>query len=160
MKDPNMHTSAKIAPGAVVVGDVTLSRGVNVWYGTVIRGDVDTVFIGENTNVQDGCVLHVSHSCPLKIGNNVSIGHGAIVHGCTVGDNTLIGMGAIVMDKAVIGKNCIVAAGALVVGGTVVPDGSMVMGSPAKIKRQTTPEAWAKNASIAEHYLENAAGQL
>ena len=159
MKTPNIHPEARVAPGAVVVGDVTLAKGVNVWYNSVLRADYASITIGENTNVQDCCVVHISSGCPVVIGRDVTIGHGAIVHGCTVGDNTLIGMGSIIMDKAVIGKNCIVAAGAVVVGGTVVPDGSLVMGSPARVKRPTTPEEQANNQRIASHYVETAAEQ-
>ena len=160
MKNPTIHPSAKIAPNATVKGDVTLEAGVNVWYGSIIRGDVDSIYIGENTNVQDGCILHTSHGCPLNIGKGVTMGHGAIVHGCTVGDNTLIGMGAIIMDKAVVGKNCIVAAGSVVIGGTVVPDGSMVMGSPAKVKRETRPEELEKTADISRRYVKYANEEL
>ncbi|MGI6028037.1 MAG: gamma carbonic anhydrase family protein [Candidatus Heteroscillospira sp.] len=160
MKKPNIHPSARVAPGAVIVGDVTLEENVNIWYNSVLRADYDSIHIGAGTNVQDGCVLHISRDCPVNIGMNVTIGHGAIVHGCTVGDNCLIGMGSIVMDRAVIGKNCIVAAGAVVVGGTVVPDNSLVMGSPAKVKRQTRPEEWENNLRTAKHYVETAAEQF
>ena len=160
MKTPKIHPEARVAPGAMVVGDVTLAKDVNIWYNSVLRADYDSITVGAGTNVQDGCVLHISSGCPVVIGRNVTIGHGAIVHGCTVGDNTLIGMGSIIMDRAVIGSNCIVAAGALVVGGTVVPDGSLVMGSPAKVKRLTTPEEWDSNRRTAEHYVEVAAEQF
>ena len=160
MKTPNIHPEANIAANATVIGDVTLEKGVSVWYGSIIRGDIDSIYIGENTNVQDGCIMHISHGCPVHIGFGVTIGHGAIIHGCTIGDNTLIGMGAIIMDKAVLGKNCIVAAGSVVVGGTVVPDGSMVMGSPAKIKRETRPEEWEKTADISRRYARYGKEQL
>ena len=160
MKKPNIHPTARVAPGAVIVGDVTLEENVNIWYNSVLRADYAAITIGAGTNVQDGCVLHISRDCPVNIGKNVTMGHGAIVHGCTVGDNTLIGMGSIVMDRAVIGKNCIVAAGAVVVGGMVVPDNSLVMGSPARVKRETRPEEWENNLRISEHYVETAAEQF
>ena len=160
MDTPKIHPEAKIAPGAVVVCGAVLEKGVSVWYNTVIRADMAPITIGENSNVQDGCVLHVSRNCPLTIGNNVSIGHGAIIHGCTLGDNTLVGMGSIIMDNAIIGKDCIVAAGALVLEGTVVPDGSLVMGYPAKIKRETT-QAERKNIyDISIRYIKKAAEEL
>ena len=123
-----------IAEGAAVVGDVTLEKGVSVWYNAAIRGDQGAIFIGENTNVQECAVIHEGST----IGKGCTIGHGAIVHGCTVGDNTLIGMGAIIVTGAKIGSNCMVGAGALVTGKTVVPDGSLVLGNPAKVIRPLT----------------------
>ncbi len=132
--------STVVFPGAVVVGDVTLGEDCSVWYNAVIRGDEAPIVIGDGSNVQDNAVLHVSEGHPLTVGRDVTVGHGAILHSCSVGDNTLIGMGAIVLDDAVIGSNCVVAAGALVTGRTVIPDGSMVMGSPAKVKRALTAQ--------------------
>lgn len=123
-----------IMEGAAVVGDVTLGKGVSVWYNAVIRGDEGPITIGENTNIQDNAVLHEE----THVGSGCTIGHSAIVHGCTVGDNTLIGMGAIVFNGAKIGSNCIVAAGSLVTGKMDAPDGSMIMGSPAKVVRPLT----------------------
>lgn len=160
MKSPKIHSEAKVAQTALIAGDVTLEKGANVWYHAVIRGDLEPIVIGENSNVQDGCVLHVSHDAPLTIGKGVTIGHAAIVHGCTVGDNSLIGMGSTIMDHAVIGRDCIVAAGSLVIGGTVVPDGSLVMGSPAKVKRATTPEDIEANRQTALHYVSNSSENL
>ena len=121
-----------------------------------MRGDDNFIEIGENTNVQDNATLHVSEDAPLMIGNGVTIGHGAIMHGCTVGDNSLIGMGAIVLDHAVIGKDCLVGAGALVTSGTVVPDGSLILGSPAKVRRQLTPEEIQGNTDNALLYVKHA----
>ena len=143
--------SALVFPGAVVVGDVSIGEECSIWYNAVIRGDEAPIVIGQGSNVQDNAVLHVEEGHPLTVGRDVTVGHAAILHSCTVGDNTLIGMGAIVLDDAVIGKNCIVAAGALVTGRTVIPDGVMVMGSPAKVKRDLTAEEIehiAKNAQI------------
>ncbi len=144
--------STLVFPGAVVVGDVKLGEDCSVWYNAVIRGDEAPIVIGDGSNVQDNAVLHVSEGHPLTVGRDVTVGHGAILHSCTVGDNTLIGMGAIVLDDAVIGRNCIIAAGALVTGRTVIPDGSMVMGSPAKVKRELTQEEMAGIAENARVY--------
>lgn len=143
--------STVVLPGAVVVGDVRLGENCSIWYNAVLRADEAPIAVGDGSNVQDNAVLHVTQGHPLTIGKDVTVGHGAILHSCAVGDNTLIGMGAIVLDDAVIGDNCIVAAGALVTGRTVIPDGSMVMGSPAKVKRELTQEeieATRKNAQI------------
>ena len=129
-----------LLPGARVSGDVTMGSGCSVWYNAVIRGDEAPITIGEDTNIQDNCTLHTSYGHPLQVGSGVTVGHNAILHSCTVGDNCLIGMGAIVLDDAVIGRDCIVGAGALVTKGTVVPDGSMVLGCPARVKRALTAE--------------------
>lgn len=145
-----------IAPGAAVVGDVILERGVNVWFNAVIRGDGDRITLGENTNVQDGAVLHVDPGFPLQCGKDVTIGHKAMLHGCSIGDNTLIGINAVVLNGAKIGSNCIVGANALVTEGTVVPDGSMVLGAPAKVKKQLTEEQIENLTLSAKHYAEKA----
>lgn len=129
-----------ILPGAMVNGDVTMGRGCSVWFNAVIRGDVSPISIGEDTNIQDNAVLHTSFDLPLTLGRGVTVGHGAILHSCTVEDNVLIGMGAIVLDGAVIGRDSIVGAGALVTKNTQVPPGSMVLGSPARVKRALTKE--------------------
>lgn len=139
-----------IAEGAVVVGDVTLGKGVSVWYNAVLRGDQGAIVIGEDTNIQECAILHEG----TTVGRGCTIGHAAIVHGCTVGDNTLIGMGAVILTGAKIGRNCIVGAGALVTGKTVVPDGSMVLGSPAKVVRPLTEQEIALNEESREEYLE------
>ena len=146
--------SALVLPGAVVVGDVTLGEECSVWYNAVLRADEAPIVVGWGSNVQDSAVLHTTTGHPLVLGRDVTVGHGAILHSCTVGDNTLIGMGAIVLDDAVIGKNCIVAAGALVTGRTVIPDGSMVMGAPAKVRRALTEEESAATAENARVYRE------
>ena len=160
MKKPDIHENARVAPGAVVVGEVSLGDGANVWYNAVIRGDKAPIEIGERTNIQDNCVVHVSSGFPVKLGDDVTVGHGAIVHGCTVGSGTLVGMGSVIMDGAVVGSGCIVAAGALVVGGTVVPDGSLVMGSPGKIKRPTTEAEREANLRTAAKYAAEAQREL
>ena len=142
-----------VLSGAVVYGDVGIASGRSVWFNAVVRGDEAPITIGENTNIQDCAVLHVDEGCPLRIGNGVTVGHGAILHGCTVGDNALIGMGAIVLDGARIGKNCIVGAGALVTGGTEIPEGWMAFGNPAKPVRRLRPEEIEGNRRSCETYL-------
>ncbi len=142
-----------IVEGAAVTGEVALGRGVNIWYGAVLRGDMGAITVGEDTNIQDGAILHET----TVVGRGCTIGHGAIVHGCTIGDNTLIGMGAIVLNGAKIGRDCIVGAGALVTGKMDAPDGTMILGSPAKVVRPLTPEEIQSNRDAMEEYLEAAA---
>ena len=142
-----------IAEGARVSGDVTLGKGVNIWYNAVLRGDAGAITVGENTNIQDGAILHET----TTVGTGCTIGHGAIVHGCTIGDNTLIGMGAVVLNGAKIGSNCIVSAGAVVTGKMNAPDGSMLMGAPAKVIRPLKEEEIAGNRHSAKGYLQAAA---
>jgi carbonic anhydrase/acetyltransferase-like protein (isoleucine patch superfamily) len=139
---------------AVVIGDVVMGEDCSVWFNAVIRGDVNYIRIGNRTNVQDLCMLHVTHDThPLLIGSDVTIGHHVVLHGCTVQDRVLVGMGAIIMDAAVIGEDSVVGAGALVVEGTIVPPKSLILGSPAKVKRQVTVKelAWVKES--AENYV-------
>lgn len=140
--------------GARVSGQVTMGRGCSVWYNAVIRGDEAPISVGENTNIQDCAVLHTTEGYPLTVGSGVTVGHSAILHSCAVGDNTLIGMGAIVLDEAVVGRDCIIGAGALVTKGTVIPDGSMAFGSPAKVVRPLTPEEIESNRENARSYTE------
>ena len=149
MKQPTIHETAFLAPGAVVRGDVTIEENANVWYNAVIRGDTASVIIGKNSNVQDNSVIHVDHNFPTVIEENVTVGHGAILHGCKVEKESLIGMGAIILNGAVIGAGSIVGAGALVTAGTVLPENSLAVGSPAKVIREVTPaqrEATIENA--------------
>lgn len=153
MKTPQIDPTVFIAPNATVLGDVTIGVDCSVFFGAVIRAEHDTITIGGGTNIQDNCVLHVDEGFPLSVGQNVTVGHGAILHGCTVGDNTLIGMGAIVLNGAVIGKNCVIGAGALVTQNTVIPDGSLAVGSPAKVRRQVTAEEIAANTASAAGYV-------
>lgn len=138
-----------IAEGASVVGDVTLAKGVSIWYNAVLRGDEGAITVGENTNIQDGAILHEE----TRVGAGCTVGHNAIVHGCTVGDNVLIGMGAIVLNGAKIGNDCIVGAGALVTGKMDAPAGSMILGSPAKIVRQLTEAEIEGNRESCRGYL-------
>lgn len=141
--------SVYIAPDAVVTGDVVLFDRVSIWYGAVLRGDSGTITVGEGTNIQDRCILHEE----TTLGKNCTVGHGAIVHGCTIGDNTTVGMGAIVLNGAVIGNDCIIGAGAVVTGKTDAPDGSLLLGSPAKVVKPVTPEQIEENKHSAEHYV-------
>ena len=150
---PAIEPTAWIAPGAHVLGDVTMGPGCSIWYNAVIRADEAPVTIGANTNVQDCAVIHVSRDCPVTLGEGVTIGHGAIVHGCTVGDNSLVGMGAIVLDGAVIGRDCIVGAGSLVTQGTHIPDGTVAFGSPAKVIRHMRDADVAANQANAAEYV-------
>lgn len=142
-----------IADNATVCGDVEIGRDSSVWYGAVIRGDDDKITIGERSNIQDNCVLHCDEGYPLSIGDGVTVGHGAILHGCSIGDGTLIGMGSVVLNGAKIGKNCLVGAGALVTGKTDAPDGSMLIGSPAKVKRELTDDEIKENVHSADFYV-------
>lgn len=137
---PDVEIDCFIAETADIIGDVHIGNDSNVWYNAVIRGDVNTVRIGKNTNVQDGCMLHVSSNYPLNIGKDVTIGHKAIVHGCKIEDNVLIGMGSIILDGAHIGENTIIGAGSLVPPGKEIPSGVLALGSPVKVVRNLTPE--------------------
>lgn len=152
---PRMAESAWVADSAQVIGNIELQNDTSVWFGVVIRGDNEPVTIGRGTNIQEGSVLHSDPGKPLVIGENVTVGHMAMLHGCEVGDNSLIGIGAIVLNGAKIGKNCLVGAGALVTEGKEFPDGSMIIGSPAKAVRELTPEHIAGLKKSAEHYIEN-----
>ena len=144
------------APNATVVGEVILGDNVNIWYGAVLRGDSGAITVGEGTNIQDNAVLHEE----TTIGKNCTIGHGAIVHGCTVGDHCVIGMGAIVLTGAVLGENCLVGAGAVVTGKMNAPAGSLLLGSPAKVVRPLTEQEMEENLHSAEHYVALAKEQL
>lgn len=154
--ESNVHESVYVAQGAAIVGDVTVGPECGVWYNAVIRGDEAPIRIGSRTNVQDNAVLHVDPGQPLEIGDDVTVGHGAILHACTVGDGTLIGMGAIVLSRAKIGRGCIIGAGALVAQGKKIPDGSLAFGSPAKVIRPLTPEEIEANLESAKTYVQHA----
>ena len=153
MLKPNIDPSVFVAKGAVVLGDVSIEKDCSIWYNATVRSTESSIEIGEGTNVQDNAVIHVGYTHPTRIGSYVTIGHGAIVHGCTIDDNVLVGMGAIILHGAKIGKNCIIAAGALIPQNKEIPDNSLVMGSPGKIVRQVTPEEIAQNRKNAEHYI-------
>lgn len=137
---PQIDESCYIAETAQIIGQVTIKENANIWFGTVVRGDVSYITIGANTNIQDNCVVHTDANSPTIIGDNVTVGHNAIIHACTIEDEVLIGMGAIILDNAVIGKNTIIGAGSLIPPGKKIPPNSLVMGSPGKVIRQVTDE--------------------
>jgi carbonic anhydrase/acetyltransferase-like protein (isoleucine patch superfamily) len=144
-----------IAPNAVVLGNVILKKNSSIWFGAVLRGDNDPIIVGENSNVQDGSVLHTDTGSPLTIGANVTVGHMVMLHGCTIGDNSLVGIGSVVLNGAVIGRNCLIGAGALITEGKVIPDNSMVLGAPGKVVRELSPDQARTMAAGALHYVEN-----
>ncbi len=156
-RNPVLGKDVYLASTAVVLGDVTLGDHSSVWYGAVLRGDINRIAVGHHSNVQDNAVLHLADDLPCLIGNWVTIGHSAVVHACTVGDECLIGIGATVLDGAVIGEQSLVGAGAVVTPGTVIPPGSMVLGAPAKVKRPLTAEERAGLKHWAEKYVVNGA---
>ena len=151
---PQLAEQVYIAKNASVIGNVTLGKRASVWFGTVIRGDNAAITIGEDTNIQDNSTLHCAPGMPLQIGSRVTVGHNVVLHSCTVEDDCLIGMGAVIMNHAVIGKNSIVGAGALVTEGKVFPENSLIVGSPAKVKRQLTEADLAAIRESAEEYLQ------
>jgi carbonic anhydrase/acetyltransferase-like protein (isoleucine patch superfamily) len=153
---PDIDPTAWVAPGAHVMGAVKLHANSSIWFGAVIRGDNEPVVVGEGSNIQDGSMLHSDYGMPLTVGKNVTVGHKVTLHGCTIGDNTLIGMDAVVLNGAVIGKNCVVAAGSLVTEGKAFPDGSMIMGSPAKAVRELDEAFVARIEKSAQGYMANA----
>ena len=153
---PDVAGTAWVADSAQVMGKVVLREDASVWFGTVVRGDTECITIGAGTNVQDASVLHADFGQPLVIGERVTVGHKVMLHGCTIGDESLIGIGAVVLNGAKIGKNCLVGAGSLVTEGKEFPDGSMILGSPARVVRQLTPEQIEGLRQSARHYMENA----
>ena len=150
---PDVHARAWVADSAQVIGKVRLAEGASVWYGAVLRGDNELISVGRNSNVQDGSVLHTDHGVALTIGEGVTIGHQVMLHGCTIGDNTLVGIQSVVLNGARIGRDSIVGAGALVTEGKQFPDGVLIVGSPAKVVRELTPEQIAKLRASAASYL-------
>lgn len=153
---PRMADSAWVADSAQVMGNVVLAEDSSVWFGATLRGDTETITVGRGSNVQDGSVMHADMGYPLTVGDNVTIGHMVMLHGCTIGDESLIGIGATVLNGATIGKNCLVGAGSLVTEGKTFPDGSMIMGTPAKVVKTLTPEQIEGLRRSAQHYVENA----
>mgnify|MGYP000585418439 CR=1 FL=1 len=153
---PEVAESAWIADSAQVMGRVSIGPDASVWFGTVVRGDTESITIGEGSNIQDASVLHADQGKPLVVGRNVTVGHQVMLHGCTIGDESLIGIGAVVLNGARIGKNCLVGAGSLVTEGKEFPDGSMIIGSPAKAIRQLSPEQIEGLRQSAKHYIDNA----
>lgn len=154
---PRLGKGVYIAGGAVVLGDVTLGDFSSIWYNAVLRGDINRIVVGHHTNIQDNAVVHLADEFPCRIGSYVTVGHSAIVHACTVGDEVLIGMGAILLDGSVVGRQSIIGAGALVTQGSSIPPGSLVLGAPAKVVRALTPRERSGLKSWAEKYVHNAA---
>ena len=153
---PEVAETAWVADNAQVMGAVKIEADASVWFGVTVRGDTEHITIGAGSNIQDGSVLHADHGMPLTVGKNVTVGHMVVLHGCTIGDESLIGIGAVVLNGAKIGKNCLVGAGSLVTEGKEFPDGSMIMGTPAKVVRQLTPEQIEGLRQSAKHYIANA----
>lgn len=154
---PEVAEDVWIAPTASVIGSVQLRPGASVWFGCVLRGDVDDILIGEGTNVQDGAVLHTDVGIKLTVGRDCTIGHQVMLHGCTIGDNSLIGIQSVILNRAVIGRNSLVGAGSLVPEGKVFPDGVLLMGRPAKVVRELSPAEQQIITLSAQHYVRNAA---
>jgi len=143
-----------IAPSATVIGMVVLEHNASVWFNVVIRGDDEVITIGENSQVQDGSVLHTDPGFPLTLGKNVSVGHMAMLHGCTIGDGSLIGIKSVILNGAIIGKNCLIGANTLIAEGKAIPDGSLVLGSPGRVLRRLSPEEIAEINSYSERYVQ------
>lgn len=152
---PQLANPVWIAPNATVIGDVRLARNVSVWWNATLRGDNDPITVGENTNIQDGSVLHTDEGIPLTIGANVTIGHMVMLHGCTVGDSSLIGMGAVLLNRAIIGRECLIGAGSVIPEGKEIPDRSLVIGTPGRVIRQLSDEEVAKLRTSAAGYVEH-----
>ena len=151
---PEIDGSVYVGTGAVVMGEVSLGKDSSVWPGTVIRGDVAPIVVGKRSNIQDNCVLHTDVGARLVIGQEVTVGHACILHGCTVQDGALVGMGSIVLDGAVLGEECLLGAGSLVTGGTVIPSGMLAFGRPAKVVRPLTAEERQENRNRAQEYVD------
>lgn len=144
-----------IAPTAAVMGNVILKKNSSIWWGAVLRGDNDPIVVGEGSNIQDGSICHTDHGSPLTIGANVTVGHMVMLHGCEIGDGSLVGIGSIVLNGAKIGKNCLIGANCLITEGKEIPDNSLVMGAPGKVVRELSPEQAARVAMGSAHYVEN-----
>jgi carbonic anhydrase/acetyltransferase-like protein (isoleucine patch superfamily) len=153
---PERQGQTWIADNATVIGSVLLEDGASVWFNCVVRGDMDLITIGARSNVQDGSVLHTDHGVPLRIGADCTIGHMVMLHGCEIGDNTLIGIKSVILNRARIGRDCIVGANSLITEGKQFPDGVLIMGAPAKVVRPLTPQEIQFNTLSAQHYVQNA----
>ena len=144
-----------VAPNATVIGDVTLEKNTSIWFNATLRGDIESIYVGEGSNIQDGSVLHTDPGYPLKVGKNVTIGHLVMLHGCTIGDNSLIGIGAVILNNAKIGKNCVIGAKSLITENKEIPDNSLVVGSPGRVVRKLTEEEIKAVKENAIRYQEN-----
>ena len=154
---PHLSRNAWIAHDANIIGKIKIMEKASVWFGATLRGDNEEIFVGEGSNIQENCVLHTDHGFPLTIGKNCTIGHSVILHGCSISDNTLIGMGSTILNGAQIGKGCLIGAGSLVTENKIIPDGSLVIGAPGKIIRKLDDEAKLSLIGSAIHYQERAA---
>ena len=152
---PNIDPECWVAPNAIIIGKVQLKKNSNIWFNTVLRGDVDQITIGENTNIQDGSIIHTDPGCPTIVGNGVTVGHMVMLHGCEIADDCLIGIGSTILNKTKIGKNCIIGANALVTENKIIPERSLVIGSPGKIVRQVTDEEIKYIKDNARDYVKN-----
>lgn len=151
-KEPRIHPSAFLADGCHVIGDVVIEEGANIWFGAVLRGDIDTIVVGRNSSIQDNAVLHPNHGCPIVVGDHVIVGHAAVLHGCRIGDNSLVGIGARVLDRATVEEGAVVGAGSLVPEGKTVPARTLVLGVPAKPVREVPAETVEANRAMALRY--------
>ena len=154
-KTPKLDPNSWVAPNAVVIGNVDLKKDSNIWFNVTLRGDVETITIGEGSNIQDGSVVHTDPGCPAVIGKNVTVGHLVMLHGCIIEDDCLIGIGSTILNKAKIGKNCIIGAKALITENKVIPDNSLVVGSPGKVIREVTEEEKKAVWENTKHYQDN-----
>ena len=152
---PEISADSWVAPNAIIIGKVKLEKNSSVWFNAVLRGDIEKIVIGENSNIQDGSVLHTDPGCPLTVGKGVTVGHMVMLHGCEISDDTLIGIGSTILNKAKIGKNCIIGASTLVTENKVIPDNSLVLGSPGKVIRKVTDDEIKVICENAKHYVEN-----
>jgi len=152
---PEINADSWVAPNAIIIGKVKLEKNSSIWFNAVLRGDIEKIVIGENSNIQDGSVLHTDPGCPLTVGKGVTVGHMVMLHGCEIFDDTLIGIGSTILNKAKIGKNCIIGANTLVTENKVIPDNSLVLGSPGKVIRKVTDDEIKVICENAKHYVEN-----
>lgn len=155
-RHPRLHGDCWIADSATIIGSVAVEANASIWFNCVLRGDNDLISIGENTNIQDGSVLHTDAGIQLNVGANVTVGHKVMLHGCTIGEGSLIGIGSIILNRAVIGRNCLIGANTLIPEGRTIPDRSLVMGSPGAVVRQLTDEQVERLLASARHYVDNA----
>jgi carbonic anhydrase/acetyltransferase-like protein (isoleucine patch superfamily) len=152
---PEINADSWVAPNAIIIGKVKLEKNSSIWFNAVLRGDIEKIIIGENSNIQDGSVLHTDPGCPLTVGKGVTVGHMVMLHGCEISDDTLIGIGSTILNKAKIGKNCIIGANTLVTENKTIPDNSLVLGSPGKVIRKVTDDEIKVICENAKHYVEN-----
>ncbi len=152
---PEISADSWVAPNAIIVGKVKLEKNSSIWFNAVLRGDIEKIVIGENSNIQDGSVLHTDPGCPLTVGKGVTVGHMVMLHGCEISDDTLIGIGSTILNKAKIGKNCIIGANTLVTENKTIPDNSLVLGSPGKVIRKVTDDEIKVIRENAKHYVKN-----